>query len=148
MTNLKPFNLEKFLAGEPARCRDPKIKIIDFKYWKFGAGINLEVQIEKDDGHMTYISYDDKGECAQKVDEFDLFMAPVKKTLWIAVFKNPYTFHNSHMTSDAYISEEELRASLNNFDNYENDFNILQIEIETHWHAEGKGRRFGSTFKK
>jgi hypothetical protein len=69
---MKPFNLEKFLAGELAITRDGR-KVIDWHYFKDANIYKIAFTVERDSDLYTATS---EGRCAASggKSQFDLFM--------------------------------------------------------------------------
>jgi hypothetical protein len=90
MTNRKPFDLQKALAGDPVETRDGReIKVV------FVSEMNEEYPVlcvYKDiDFEYTSRWYKKDGkEYSNRESNLDLFMLTKKKALWIAVSKEPY----------------------------------------------------------
>jgi hypothetical protein len=103
---LKPFDLEKALAGEPVVTRDG-INVEEIFY--FAKALHVRRKLCSIFGGRYYF-YEENGKYLQDQDYcLDLFMAPKKKKLYIAIKKikdsdQPIT----HRSSSAY--EEEWRV--------------------------------------
>ena len=99
MTNLKPFNLEKALAGERVVTRDGK-KVTELL--GFGNASNPIVcyyaEIDLYTTHNLSGRHPDDR-------ELDLFMAPKVTTYWANVYKNPDC--NEFITGNVFHSEAE-----------------------------------------
>lgn len=89
-TKLKPFNLEKALAGEKVVTRDGQevVKIVHFK----DANINERVIFQVED--VVYLCSEDGkyyNYTTGSGSQLDLFMAPTKKQGWINIYDNDPT---------------------------------------------------------
>lgn len=119
--NLKPFNLERALAGDPIVTRDRR-KVIEFYYFKKANQDNLcfAYLIEGEDIPTILRK---NGEHRLE-DPRDLFMLTQTKKLWIAVRKKP-CMSGYHEIAGAHEDRSTLR-------HYENDgiSIIKEIEIE------------------
>ena len=116
MSNLKSFNLERALAGDPIVMRDgTKIKEIFHS-----KEINKIIAVFDGMIITNYIN----GMYSLTTHDYDLFMAPVKKKLFLVVEKN--TESGAHETSSAYPS---LGMFPENFGDTKR-FTIVEIEIE------------------
>jgi hypothetical protein len=124
MTNLKPFDLEKALAGEPVVTREgEKVKIVyvskkDKTYQVLGI-IFDKITDEEDTYWFTKEGKDLDG------GEYDLFMAPKTKKLWIAIHKTNGDNDGIYTTSNAYTSKEKLSSG----DSFK-ESHLVEIEIE------------------
>jgi hypothetical protein len=86
---MKDFNLEKALAGEPVITRDGQ-KVTEIVHLKT-AQRELQKIIGVIDGQVNMFcerGYFDIGPPFQ--NELDLFMAPVKRIIWLNIFMNGY----------------------------------------------------------
>lgn len=83
--NLKPFNLERALAGEPVVTRDGTETVKNIIDCGFGSN---PVIVEFNDGDETH-TYSRVGKFYKHGTEcrLDLFMAPVEKTVWVNVYQ-------------------------------------------------------------
>jgi len=98
--NLKPFNLEKALAGEPVVTRDGR-KVTEIIHFKTAFN-TLQNTVAVIDGH--FYSFYENGKCMSQWDsEFDLFMAPkiIKKSGWLNVYPNNMVGYNVHPTKES-----------------------------------------------
>jgi hypothetical protein len=124
MTNRKPFDLEKALAGEPVVTGDGR-KVLELKLFKSQIDNPLVCLIE---GREGLVSVRSNG-LAMCDHDYDLFMAPKKKKLWIAVSKEPYQ-SNAHFGSAAYKEKDELIEHIKRFGRVPENFHLMQIEID------------------
>ena len=101
---MKPFNLEKFIAGEPAVTRDGR-KVIDWHYFKDAKNYQISFMIEGDADVFSAtgegVFYLDK---YNKQSEYDLFMEEKEVELWV----NVYDARNGQY--NAYVHKTELNA--------------------------------------
>lgn len=108
--NLKPFNLEKALAGDPVVTRDGRTvtEVFHFKT----AFKTLKNTVAAIDGH--FYSFYENGKPVSWDSEFDLFMAPkiVRKSGWLNVYpknKVGYVIHETKQIAD--INSEDTRVA-------------------------------------
>lgn len=86
---MKPFNLERAVAGDPLMTRDGR-KVIDFHYFEKNSMKhpfyfhceNEEYFLQAADIHGKIFF--------ERESPYDLFMAPKVHTYWISIFKNEY----------------------------------------------------------
>ena len=109
---MKPFNLEKFLEGEPAITRDGR-KVIDWHYfkdvadkYKLACVINGGVIFYTDKG-ITEYSY--KGD---RDSPLNLFMEEKEVDLWIATYKTENNIYVSYTYNDE--NKEDLNIFIKN----------------------------------
>jgi hypothetical protein len=118
---MKPFNLERALAGDSVITRDGR-KIINIAHFSNMIEPNLIWHIQGDIGvnfsHANGKSYDDGTNSS-----LDLFMAPVKKKLFIKVRKTIDGWDKRHETSMAYETVDELPS-------FNSEYQTVEIEIE------------------
>lgn len=122
--NLKPFDLDRALAGDKVVTRDGQ-KIIDLflsKNPELDEYSKLVGTIEDDDdiytwGENSIFCIDDED------DSMDFFMVPNTKKLWIAIGKKESKF--CHITSAAYLNKEDAYSQWNI-----DEYIIKEIEIE------------------
>jgi hypothetical protein len=87
---MKPFNLEKALAGDPVITRDGR-KVTDIHYFK-AKDLDTPVIAEIDNTNLKF--YTNDGKYYHKFyyqnndSHYDLFMAPVIKTYWVNIYKH------------------------------------------------------------
>lgn len=112
MTNLKPFNLAKALAGDSVITRDGRKVLQLFHFDKSSLECNLICVIEKESAFRGFHSNGRYYE--REENNLDLFMVTkVKKFfLWISN-KNIYENENTRHTSCAYETLEKLERSGN-----------------------------------
>jgi len=107
--NLKPFDLEKALAGEPVVTRSG-IKVIEVSCFKADIPFPLRFLLEDETNYTarrdgrTYGDYEDS--------PLDLFMAPTTKTMWYCVYKDP---NGNLITSTLYDTEQEMVEDLGQY---------------------------------
>lgn len=120
--NLKPFNLEKALAGDPVITRNCR-KVLQISYFSDAQDqYKLMVLVE---GRDCPISFYPTGKFySSKEDDFDLFMAPKKIKGYIAILhlKNV----GCYSTSLFYENKEILNAVLEGTKIQQ----IVEVEIE------------------
>lgn len=84
---MKPFNLERALAGDPVITRDGRkvLKVLDGRHPKVNQYYQIFALIE---GDLVYTTYSVSGAYRQGSEERqDLFMAPKKREGWVNVNK-------------------------------------------------------------
>lgn len=121
--NLKPFDLEAALRGEPVVTRDGRA-IIDMVLFKNKKIIcSLAGSIED---YYAIVQWDTNGRFDETVDnKFDLFMGKKTKKLYIGIALSPKD--GAHWTTGAYESEEQL---MDNVGMIPDRMRITEIEIE------------------
>ena len=99
---MKPFDLEKALAGEPVVTREG-IPATDFRYYKSEkSGFTLCALVDGIVGMFTADGY-------SRTDNMsDLFMATVSRTMWGVLYRSDYT-GGLHLLPNLYHTEEEAR---------------------------------------
>ncbi len=122
---MKPFNLERALAGDPVVTRDGR-KVIDIYHFKFDKNNrSVAYQVENNqtiDWATTYGRNNGHLE-----SEFDLFMAPVKRKYYMGI-SDGYSsckFNRIIVSTNLYLDKEELQ----DFEDRPN-FRIIEIEME------------------
>ena len=100
--NLKPFDLEKALAGEPVVTRNG-FKVIEINCFEQNTDYPVRVLFENG-GTNTYTK-NGKVYTGNNDNGFDLFMAPKTKTMWYCVYE---TVDGTITTSGLYDSEKEF----------------------------------------
>src|SRR6185503_9375867 len=92
---MKPFNLEKFLAGEPAITRDGR-KVIDWHYFKDASSTSKISALVENSG--SPLPYSEKGTCISYFkSDYDLFMEEKEVDLWINITKNRDNSYSSNV---------------------------------------------------
>jgi|SRR6478752_9365268 len=89
---MKPFDLEKALAGHPLVTRDGR-KVLDFHYFKVMTQYRFPIYaaIENIGGSYPYFTqFDIEGSEHSGIEESqnDLFLASTKKTYWMNIYKD------------------------------------------------------------
>jgi hypothetical protein len=103
---MRPFSLEEALAGAPVQTRDgrPVTQLTNFSvtsdYSLIGVIEGEFYKWMRDGGHLS--SYVES--------ERDLFMAPIKKTGWVARFRYGHC-SGSYVDGVIYGSEEDVKAA-------------------------------------
>ncbi|MHB9161363.1 MAG: hypothetical protein ACYC6W_10860 [Nitrosotalea sp.] len=125
---MKPFNLERALAGDKVITKNGHIVlelILQFKLIE--PYINLIGTIN---GYVYTWNKEGKIYVDGTSNPFDLFMSSTKKKLYIAIHKNKET-NNHHLIfkGKSYESKEELEEVLSYYIGSEN-FIIVETEIE------------------
>lgn len=110
---MKPFNLELALAGHPVCTRDGR-KVLQLFYFD-KANINDQKLCAYIDNDSSTKWFDEDGSwiSLNTPSEYDLFMAPKTKKLWIAITKVISSTRGAiphHMTSEAYLNDEEVKC--------------------------------------
>jgi hypothetical protein len=101
---MKPFNLEKFLAGEPAITRDGR-KVVDFHYFKDRVAENNLVCLLSD-GYIIFYLKD--GKILKNESSFDLLMEEKEVYLWV----NVYDAGNNQYNAYVHKTEDEAKINL------------------------------------
>lgn len=84
MNNLKPFNLERVLAGDKVVTRDGE-EVTELHFFKTISHNYPITAIIREEGYTFTVN----GESfVNKITDEDLFMAPTKKTGWINIYNN------------------------------------------------------------
>lgn len=107
---MKPFDLEKALAGHPLSTRDGR-KVLDFHYFKDAyQDYKIYGLVENADKSNFLESYSIDGKCNGSEDNpRDLFLVTTKKTYWVNVYRDGERIN----TGLAYESEEEAKINAN-----------------------------------
>jgi len=85
--NMKPFNLERALAGEPVITRNGK-KVTELLLFKSGKLIQpLFGIIEGEEGYFCF-NKDGMYNISSTEASYDLFMALEKKSVWVNVYED------------------------------------------------------------
>jgi hypothetical protein len=127
MSNMKPFNLEEAKAGKPVVTGDKsKARIVCWDFKSTEDRYPLVVLVEDGRGYEDMLLYSKDGnfEFDEKNPQYDLFMAPAKKTGWINIYP-------ARITSN--LSDREARAIFNSkeeADRLAGDYRISTIQIE------------------
>jgi len=100
-TKLKPFNLEKALAGEKVVTRDGRNVVEIVKLVK-AVGSHTVIAVKEDGSWASYTS-DGYSWTKGSLSDNDLFMAPTKKQGWVNIYKQ---IGNTYVAT-VYLSEEE-----------------------------------------
>ncbi len=122
MKNLKPFDLNAALRGDPVVTREGE-KVTHIAHFASMPGRNL-IWTLTDETTVNYIYINGKA-YHDRDSQYDLFMASKTKKLWIGVKKEVES--NRHDTTIAYENLEELKQ--NNFISLD-EIQIIQVEIE------------------
>jgi len=105
--NLKPFDLQRALAGDPVVTRAGSIvKELHYfetiPYQKLCCVVNGCILTFTDDGHY----YRDG-----KDDDHDLFMLPQKKTYWVNIYRCDIANNNVYVRGLFDTEEEAIKLS-------------------------------------
>lgn len=104
---MKPFDLEKALAGEPVITRDGK-KATEVVFLK--TADDLYVVIAVVDGKVLSYTKDGKYWASKSADQNDLFMAPKKVKGWMNVYT---TIRDSAVASSSAVYKTRKDADVN-----------------------------------
>ena len=120
-TKLKPFDLTAALAGAPVVTRDGR-KVLQIAHFP-KVSLSERIVAHIDSNYCIQIFYDDGQFIRGKESKFDLFMAPVKRTVWV----NMYRHDCGEIYSGAVgnTKEEALR-----FSSVENHIGTYPLEID------------------
>jgi hypothetical protein len=123
---LKPFDLERALAGDPVVTREWK-KVLTIAHFPHNHPRNhVYAQIE---GSFACDTFYSNGRNEIDIEtEWDLFMAPKTKKLWIAVNKTTNSNGNHWCLSTIELSKEDLIKSLIGMPL--GNYHLVEIEIE------------------
>lgn len=128
---MKPFDLEKALAGEPVITRDGRpVKIAGYN-----SDVDEDVQVlgwlkglKNIPDIDTYEGWYADGHYAESENELDLFMASTKKTGWVNLYRNREDKDKIETAQEVCVSQEEA------LDNYHSgidmDLYITTVKIE------------------
>lgn len=129
---MKPFDLERALAGDPVVTRGGK-KVLELHYFKnIKLNYPLVAVVEEQELLMAYtekgiyVGYKDNIE-----SENDLFMAPKTKKLWIAVCKTKINSSNEDFydATCAFECRDKLEKILTKIGD-QHKYQIIEIEVE------------------
>lgn len=113
MQNLKPFNLERALAGDPVVTRDGR-PVTQLTYFRARNTTYKLIGVVDDDVE----SWSDRGETWSKggITNSDLFMAPKTRTVWVNLYPSPcsaisgnFVYHESEERADISASASPPR---------------------------------------
>src|SRR5690606_29002728 len=107
--NLKPFDLQKALAGEPVVTRDGREAKVFVYAENNSDSSQLLGAVKEEDGSWEPTDWFASGsfdERAQGATNYDLFMAPKTKTMWMAY--DPKERKGQHYATNLFNSEKEL----------------------------------------
>ena len=122
---MKPFNLERALAGDPVVTRDGRevLELYHFKHIKERNGYeSIYALIENRDEPNVYFArgnYKDDDDASN----YDLFMKSISKTYWMNVYKTP----GGYQSGNIHPSEQE---ALNLASNDRSVIKTISFEIE------------------
>ena len=118
---MKPFDLEKAIAGHPLVTRDGR-KVLDFHYFK-AAEIEFPIYALLEKGVVE--SYKINGMNLQEsASHYDLLLAPLKKTYWVNVYR-----YGSEIQMGGSVYDCEQKANDAN-DNSREKLKTISFEIE------------------
>lgn len=123
-TSLKPFDLEKALAGDPVITRDGN-RVLELHLFK-SLKLNDNLLVVIDDNSYKTLSYYPNGKFRLERNSCeDLFMAHQSKTFWVNVYGNFIT--NCIWLGSLYSSEDDAK----HYSILEQDYiKTMQINIE------------------
>ncbi len=127
---MKPFDLQAALRGEPVVTKDGR-KVLTIVHWDFPWVKDKFKVTALIDGEEIAKDYDQNGRMInhETDSKYYLFMAPRTKKLWIAV-ENKMLENDTHFSSCAYNTKQELLDNLLIDKENEKYFQIKEIEIE------------------
>lgn len=132
---MKPFNLERALAGDPVVTRSGKKVIALYPIKEFSDVDNrmdLFVIIEGKNNNPDW-GWSHQNGCQQKDGQgeydFDLLMVPKEKTYWFNIFRNK-TDHNVIDFSCSYLSAADAIKAINHESIYWNYIKTISLTIE------------------
>lgn len=107
---MKPFNLEKALAGDPVvtRCGEP---VHDLHYLEHSRMSQKLVAVVN--GTPFYANDDGTYQLGRKESQYDLFMAPVKRTVWGVMYRDCADDNGKlYLHPFLYPTEENARSEI------------------------------------
>ena len=120
-TKLKPFDLTAALAGAPVVTRDGR-KVLQIAHFPMAAKLFAIVVVVEDNDFPTTL--DANGKYMHDLDrEVDLFMAPVKRTVWVTMYRHDCREIYSGVVGNT--KEETMR-----FSSAKNHIGTYPLEIE------------------
>ena len=104
---MKPFNLERALAGDPVRCRDESIKVLRLIHMPELKRLDCLIVIYRI-GKFEKVGfwYPTGGRLKDYSNDLDLFMDAKKVTKFINIFKQ----ENDHLTSHNILWDDKAKA--------------------------------------
>lgn len=125
--NLKPFNLERALSGEPIVTRDG-MKVLQIAHFPLSTHVDEKLSVLLDDASGIHSFYENGryvGNGEWNDSEYDLFMLPKTKKFWIGIsMENPN--YNMNYTTNAYNSLEDAKSYVHAHYNYK----FVEVEVE------------------
>ena len=124
---MKPFNLEEAKAGKPLITRDGRAAFITARVPEAEERSRLVVFVA---GNSSPTFYSDGGVytggwAGTGTAAADLFMAPVKRVVWVVAAKRP--FATGHRCAWTYENEDDALAQINRCNLYTGPY---RLEIE------------------
>ena len=96
---MKPFDIELAKQGKPVCLRNgKKARIVCFDIKGVAYPI---IALVEEDGHESTIYYNDRGRTGSYPCEYDLMMAPERKTGWINIY--PYSGETGIAVTSQYV---------------------------------------------
>ncbi len=110
---MKPFNLERALAGDRVVTRNG-LEVIELQYFKKRERFKVLALIEVEVGENgEFKAYNDDGTFCQKMNaHYDLFMAPKVKTYYVNLYRDDELM----VTGKICFESEELCLAKRNLD--------------------------------
>jgi len=134
ISKIKPFNLERALAGDPIQCRNSDIKILEWTYFKDSEEIFACLKLtfgEKGVFRYTKNGYLYPSEIVE--NEIDLVMAEPqeikkeKKKYYMAIKK--HEGNQGFFTTNLYSTKKEVEDFLPRGDFCKKLYKIIEVEI-------------------
>lgn len=127
---MKPFNLERALAGDPVRCRDESITVVRLIHMSELKRADNLLVVARDSEDVEYVSFLlPCGTFKRGTSSLDLFMVPKKVTKWINFYKN-----DTYIFTTTYKPYETMEDALNDISEDRRDFgkyhSTVPVEIE------------------
>jgi hypothetical protein len=126
MTNLKPFNLERALAGDPVVTREGrKVRIMCFD--RKTNNSHKIVALVENNSFETCETFDENGKYTQLDEEstFDLFMVPKSQKYYVSIF-----FDESAERIRCGEAELSMRLAESNKKSHYKLLQTIEFEIE------------------
>lgn len=125
---LKPFDLELAKAGEAVITRNKlNVEILDFEFNKEGKKIIAKIIYPKAENVLVRVFEDGKFWSNETTDDYDLFMKPETKIVWVNFYKG--SFGGTIFCSVVYMTYQEAINGKNEMAGIFLETKIIEIEI-------------------
>ena len=125
---MKPFNLERALAGDPVVTRDGR-KVLELYLFNIDVDYPLCGIIDGENGITTWAENGLLLIDKEAIYAKDLFMGTKKKKLFIGISLNESLNFGHHATTVSYESLEKLKQIITSY-NQNDNWIIKEIEID------------------